>query len=335
MVSREGLALAAIVAGIAMLAWAGVAGRVRTSGPVVLRLPWLAAGAWAVSAVLFSLAWRTVQGAPGLLGSRVGHLALAVIAILLLAGLTAAWLHSRAGGVAAAAQFSWRRGVAVAMGALALLIIILATAIWRLPSDALAVANWPFAWRYDADLPVSPHTWHRLWLALAQSGAALALLVIALFARRWRYLWLAAAAVLALSATWPRPQMLLTEAHGTSYQRSPLAFSDANVLQGGRLYQVHCASCHGIAADGRGVRAVTLPVWPSVLGAALFDNRLEGELYWRVAQNEPSMAGRAIHEFNAVLRPEEVWQVLDYLRLQAYGASGGTGMPPTPAPVID
>ena len=36
-------------------------------------------------------------------------------------------------------------------------------------------------------------------------------------------------------------------------------------------------------ADGRGVRAASLPRWPSVLGPALFDNRLEGELHWRVA----------------------------------------------------
>ncbi|MFD4841039.1 c-type cytochrome [Achromobacter sp. NPDC058515] len=335
MVSAWGLALAVAAAGAAMLAWSGRAARLRDAGAGALRLPWLAAGTLAGSAVLLGLAWRTVQGVPGLFGSRLGHLALAVAGILLLAGLSAAWLHTRAGDVEAAALSAWRRGAAMAMGALALLVLILAIAIWRQPADARALANWPFAWRYDPDLPVSPHTWNRLWLALAQSGAALGLLVWALFARRGRLALLAAAAALAFSASWPRPRMLLTEAHGTSYQRSPLAFSDVNVLQGGQLYRQHCASCHGAAADGRGPRAASLPAWPSVLGAALFDNRLEGELYWRVAQGGQASAKPAMHGFLAVLRPDEIWLALDYLRLRAYGASGGAGMPAIPAPVVD
>ena len=41
-----------------------------------------------------------------------------------------------------------------------------------------------------------------------------------------------------------------------------------------------------------------------------------------------------MHGFHAVLHDDEIWRVLDYLRLQAYGESGGVGMPAIPAPVV-
>ncbi|WP_313619616.1 cytochrome c [Achromobacter sp.] len=335
MVSAQGLALAAAAAGAAMMAWSVAARRLDVHERGELRLPWLAAGTLAASAVVLAMGWRAAQGAPGLFGSRLGHLALALAGILLLACVGAAWLHSRRNDVPAASLSAWRRGVAIAMAALALLVWVLAMSVWRQPAETLALVEWPFAWRYEPDLPVSPHTWNRLWLALAQSAVALALFVSVLFVRRWRLPLLAASAALAAATSWPHPRMMLTEAHATTYQRSPLVFSDANVLQGGRLYRQHCASCHGSTADGRGPRAASLTVWPSVLGPALFENRLEGELYWRLTQDGRTGAAAQSHEIHAGLRPDEAWRVLDYLRLLAYGASGGAGMPAVPAPVVD
>ncbi|WZB72988.1 cytochrome c [Achromobacter xylosoxidans] len=129
--------------------------------------------------------------------------------------------------------------------------------------------------------------------------------------------------------------MLLTEARATSYQRSSLPFSDRELLRGAALYQAHCASCHGAGADGRGVRAASLPRWPSVLGPALFDNRLEGELHWRVAHGgDAPQDAPAMPAFGAALSDDDIWRVLDYLRLQAYGLSGGASMPAVPAPHV-
>lgn len=242
----------------------------------------------------------------------------------------------RPAAAADAARWARRRVAALLTLGCAVLALTLAAAVWRSLGQAPVLSYWPFAWRYDPDLPVSPHTWRQLWLALAQSAAALALLGGALFAKRRRLAWLGAAAALALLTDWPNPRMLLTEAHSSSYQRSPLPFSDANLLQGGRLYQAHCATCHGAAADGRGELAASLPVWPSVLGPALFQNRLEGELHWRIAHGgEEPAAKPAMPAFGARLNAQEIWQVLDYLRLRAYGVSGGSGMPAVAAPVVE
>lgn len=347
MVSNTALALAALVAPAGMLACLAAARRRGEAITAGLPLPWLAALALAAAGGVLALGWQRVQGAPGLLGSRLGHLALAVAAVLLLAALVAGWLHSRAPERAGLA--GWRRAGATVLAALALLATLLALAIAWQPEEALAITRWPFAWRYDPDLPVGTHTWRRLALAAGSTAVALALLLGALFARRGRLVWLTAAAGLLASASWPAPRMLLTEATATSYQRSPLVFSDRNVLQGARLYQSHCAACHGERADGRGPLAPGLPTWPSVLGAALFENRLEGELHWRLAQGHglavgaqgggglpgegPAGAARVAVPSQA-LTADEIWRVLDYLRVHAYGVNGGAGMPAVPAPVV-
>ncbi|KOQ52807.1 cytochrome C, partial [Achromobacter xylosoxidans] len=104
--SNAALALAALVAPAGMLACLAAARRRGDAITAGLPLPWLAALALAAVGGVLALGWQRVQGAPGLLGSRLGHLALAVAAVLLLAALVACWLHSRAPERAGQA---WRR----------------------------------------------------------------------------------------------------------------------------------------------------------------------------------------------------------------------------------
>jgi len=221
--------------------------------------------------------------------------------------------------------------------ALVLLVLVLAVAVvaawsgWPIPGWPLARVPWPFAWRYDADLPVSPYVWHKLWLAVAIATAGVILVWRGVWHRRWRWGALAAGALLLVNASWPRPALYLAPALPTSFERSSLAYTPASLLQGRVAYGAQCASCHGVAADGQGPRAAALARWPSTLGEPLFQNRLEGEIYWRILHHPPVGAGR--HAVPAP-DPEAAWRVVDYLRAIAYGASGGVGMPAVPAPEI-
>ncbi|NMU93523.1 cytochrome c, partial [Achromobacter ruhlandii] len=186
------MALAALAAPAGMLACLAAARRRGQEITAGLPLPWLAALTLAAVGGVLALAWQRAQGVPGLLGSRLGHLALAVAALLLLTALAAAWLHSRM--PAPAARTASRRAGAMVLGALASLAALLALAIAWQPEEALAIAHWPFAWRYDPDLPVGTHTWRRLGLAAGLTAVGLGLLVGALFARRGGRGWLGAAA---------------------------------------------------------------------------------------------------------------------------------------------
>ena len=117
----------------------------------------------------------------------------------------------------------------------------------------------------------------------------------------------------------------------TSFERSYLPYTPVNLLRGKLAYEAQCASCHGVAADGQGPRAASLARWPSTLGEPLFQNRLEGEIYWRITQHPP--VGADVNVDGAV-DGATAWRMVDYLRAIAYGASGGVGMPSVLAPEI-
>ncbi|RXN88205.1 cytochrome C [Achromobacter aloeverae] len=213
---------------------------------------------------------------------------------------------------------------------LLVLLFVLANALaaWLdlpLPRLTSLQPPWPFAWRYDTDLPVSPYVWRKLALAAAMTATAATAALAAVWGlrrRRWRWAALVAATLLFANTPWPRPALYLAPAVPTSFDRSPLPFTPASLLQGAAAYQARCAACHGAAADGRGPLAATLPTWPSALGQPLFQNRLEGEIYWRIRH----------HADAAGMDAETAWRVIDYLRAVAYGESGGAGMPAVPAP---
>ncbi|WP_233238436.1 c-type cytochrome [Bordetella sp. LUAb4] len=269
---------------------------------------------------------------------------------------------------------AWRlAGASGLLFALALVMLYFAVGVlaagfdWPIPRWLVPGVPWPFAWRYDADLPVSPYVWRKLALAGGFVTAGVMLVWYGLWhrRRRWRWLALAAGILLVANASWPRPALYLSPALPTSFERSYLPYTPDNLLQGRLAYQAQCASCHGVAADGQGPRAASLARWPSTLGESLFQNRLEGEIYWRIAHHplvgtgpyaspaphagtaplvgtephaspEPLAGAEAASNFGAEphIGGDTAWRIVDYLRAIAYGASGGAGMPSVPAPEI-
>ena len=172
------------------------------------------------------------------------------------------------------------------------------------------------AWRYDADLPVSPHTWRRLAWAGAQMASAVLLALAAWRWRRWRIALSLAAIALGASVSWPHPRMLLTEARATSYQHSP------PLPRTGSCAARPCTRRTARPATGGRGRTRRARGQPAALaqraGSGLFDNRLEGELHWRVAHGgDAPQDAPAMPAFGAALSDDDIWRVLDYLRLQA------------------
>ncbi|MBE0409739.1 MAG: cytochrome c [Anaerolineales bacterium] len=96
--------------------------------------------------------------------------------------------------------------------------------------------------------------------------------------------------------------------------QNPLENTLQAVEQGEIIYQVNCASCHGVSGKGDGVVSNSLEPRPTNL--AVNQERLsDGYLYWRI------YAGGAFEPFRSVMpgwrgliSEEDIWRVITYIR---------------------
>ncbi|WP_321805733.1 cytochrome c [Burkholderia sp. BCC1993] len=209
-----------------------------------------------------------------------------------------------------------------------------------LTGDADGQAAWPWAHRIALEtLRIDAGLTRQLAFAVAMTTLAAALGCIALASRRWRAASAIAALAVAWFAPWPPASVWLAPAVPTSFQRSPDAFSVANLMRGAHLYAQHCATCHGADGRGEGPLAASLAHWPPTFAGALLARRLDGELYWRMRHGTRDARGAAsMPGFAATLGPADTWAVLDYLKALSAGSGAqaeGAWPVPVPLPALD
>jgi len=95
---------------------------------------------------------------------------------------------------------------------------------------------------------------------------------------------------------------------------NPLGDTAQVVEQGEIIYQVNCASCHGVAGRGDGVAASPLEKKPNNLAKDQKDLS-DAYLYWRI------YAGGAFEPFRSMmpgwrslLTEDDIWKIISYLR---------------------
>ncbi|MEZ7783817.1 cytochrome c [Cupriavidus gilardii] len=174
------------------------------------------------------------------------------------------------------------------------------------------------------------------WSGIAV-GLALTAMLLALGWRRRRALLLTMAAACLVLAPWPAPALLFARAAPTSFHASPTGFSVEAIALGARVYEQHCAACHGEDGRGEGPLAATLPRWPPTLVGPLLGRRADGELFWHIADGMRDDDGRLVMPaFAGVLRDEEIWAALDYAKALAAGEGAkAAGSWPMAVPVPD
>jgi mono/diheme cytochrome c family protein len=97
---------------------------------------------------------------------------------------------------------------------------------------------------------------------------------------------------------------------------NPFAGDHEAAEAGAEIYEINCASCHGVEGKGDGPAAEALDPKPASLADAhMMEDMSDGALFWRVSE------GGAMEPFNSAmpawketLSEDEIWQVITYIR---------------------
>lgn len=117
----------------------------------------------------------------------------------------------------------------------------------------------------------------------------------------------AALGVTPLAARNPQAQEW-TAPERASKRSNPVPTSPAVLTKGKAIYLKHCDSCHGTSGDGDGPKAKDLSKKPAALASGI-KGQSDGALFWKITEGKKPMPS-----FDTDLSPDQVWQVIDYLR---------------------
>jgi len=98
---------------------------------------------------------------------------------------------------------------------------------------------------------------------------------------------------------------------GMGAPENPTPADDASVTRGAELFSVHCAQCHGAAADGLGPVAVFLMKYkPANLTTDVAQSKSDGSMFLTISNG---IDGR-MPALNENLTTTERWDVVNFLR---------------------
>ena len=117
------------------------------------------------------------------------------------------------------------------------------------------------------------------------------------------------AAVLLLSATMvAQPKPWVVPANFKS-MKNPIAKSEASNKAGMALYNKHCASCHGKAGLGDGVKARALKEFPGDFSKAACQDQTDGDHFYKTKFGRGEMP-----KYEGKVSDDDIWNMVNYMR---------------------
>lgn len=284
--------------------------------------------------------WVLVAGIPGLVGTAYGWTVLTKLALFgILLAFAAANRYRFAPALLSDHPHRARRvlvaSIAVQTG-FGLAVTGAAAVLSNLPPAMHVQPIWPFGEQFSLDTVREDAAFRlEVILAILALAGAVALLVVAVLARRIRWPAVVVAAAIAWFAV-PHLDLLLVQAYPTSFFHSPTGFAATSIVEGAKLFPQYCASCHGTDGSGDGPAAKSLPIPPADLTASHLWVHSDGELFWWLSHGiDAPEGGLAMPGLARMLSDDQRWSLIDYIRAHNAGTTmrrTGSWLPPARAP---
>jgi hypothetical protein len=101
------------------------------------------------------------------------------------------------------------------------------------------------------------------------------------------------------------------------------------VIRGADLYNIHCASCHGLMGFGNGAAGGGLRTRPADLAWSLSEPTLRDDfLYWTIAEGGAQF-GTDMPAYKNVLSETQIWEMITYMRAAFEGREARLDSPRT------
>lgn len=122
-------------------------------------------------------------------------------------------------------------------------------------------------------------------------------------------LLVAGLAIFAISATAvAQPKPWVVPANNKS-MKNPVAKDDASTKAGKAIYDKNCASCHGKAGLGDGVKARALKTFPGDFSKAEYQDQTDGDHFFKTKTGRGEMP-----KYEGKLSDTDIWNAVNYMR---------------------
>ena len=123
-----------------------------------------------------------------------------------------------------------------------------------------------------------------------------------------KLLFTGAAVLLLSTALVAQPKPWVVPANFKS-MANPVAKGDASNKTGKTLYDKNCASCHGKAGLGDGVKARALKTFPGDFSLAVYQDQTDGDHFYKTKTGRGEMP-----KYEGKMSDTDIWNVVNYMR---------------------